>query len=85
MMDEEDRAPGKPSSIKPPMIKPPMSVPPPASVSAQSAPPRAAFQAPPGEPSPVRESANKLVIVINIILALALIVGLFILAYRWLK
>jgi hypothetical protein len=79
-MDEESKGSGKPSSIKPPMIKPPMAVPPSASYR-----PTMQKPAPKTERPPVRDSANKLIIVINIILALALIVGLAILAYRWLR
>jgi hypothetical protein len=80
VMDEESKGSGKPSSIKPPMIKPPMAAPPPASYQPTMQTPAAQS----GRP-PVRESANKLIIVINIILALALIVGLLILAYRWFR
>lgn len=86
-MDEESRAGGKPSSIKPPMIKPPM-----AETRTGALPqPSAAYQSPmpstaPQQPAqPAGASANKLLIVVNIILAAALIVGIAILAYRWLK
>ncbi len=83
-MDEESGGGGKSSSIKPPMIKPPMAVP-----EQPQAP--AAYSSPAPSPAPVQASrpavasSNKLVMVINFILLAALIVGLLILAYRWLK
>ena len=84
-MDEESKSVGKPSSIKPPMIKPPMAGP----VGGAAQQPPAAYQAP-MQPSasqqqpaqPPGASANKLLMVINILLAVALIIGLAILAYR---
>jgi hypothetical protein len=86
-MDEESLGGGKPSSIKPPMIKPPM-----AETRGGALPqPPAAYQSPmqssatPQPAQPAAASASKLLIVINIILAAALIVGIAILAYRWLK
>jgi hypothetical protein len=84
-MDEESQGGGKPSSIKPPMIKPPMAVP------SHREQPTGSFQSPaqwssaPSQSPPAKDSSNKLVLVINIILAIALVVGLLILAYRWLK
>ena len=83
-MDEEPGTGGKSSSIKPQMIKPPMAVP-------EQPQPPAAYSSPTQTPAPgqasrsAAESSNKLVIVINFILLAALIVGLLILAYRWLK
>jgi hypothetical protein len=86
-MDDETHEVQKASSIKPPMIKPPMvmsAIEPPAqpveTAARVPAPSFARSQAP-----PAAESSNKLVMVINFILLAALIVGLAILAYRWLK
>jgi hypothetical protein len=79
-MDEDPLGGQKPSSIKPPMIKPPMAAPP----TQYAAPPAASPQPSMSNQTPTApESSNKVVIVINIILLAALIVGLAILAYRW--
>lgn len=87
-MDDETHEVQKAASIKPPMIiKPPMvmtAIEPPAqpfeTVASAPAPSPARSQA-----SPAAASSNKLVMVINFILLAALIVGLAILAYRWLR
>jgi hypothetical protein len=82
-MDEESNAGGPPSSIKPPMIKPPMASPSPYAASPQPTPPMASRSA---QQSPqAAGGSNKLIMVINFILLAALIVGLAILAYRWLR
>jgi hypothetical protein len=79
-MDEDPSGGQKPSSIKPPMIKPPMAAPP-QYAAPQQQPSRPASDTQTTAP----ERANKTVIVINIILLVALIVGLAILAYRWFR
>ncbi|HEY0386524.1 MAG TPA: hypothetical protein VGC64_10955 [Pyrinomonadaceae bacterium] len=92
-MDEESGGGRKPSSIKPPMIKPPMAAPgaTPPSPQQQSRQPVAfhstAQPTVDNQPSPpqAEASSGKLMLVINIILTIALIVGLIILAYRWLR
>jgi hypothetical protein len=77
-MDEESKGGRTPSSIKPPMIKPPMAAP------SYAEPPRVS-SAPSQSPATDAVGSNKLIVVINIILFIALIVGLAILAYRWLR
>jgi hypothetical protein len=94
-MDEESGGGRKPSSIKPPMIKPPMAAPSfessPSAMPQQQSRQTSALPSMAQSPSanqaspPAGASSGKLIIVINIILAIALIVGLAILAYRWLK
>jgi hypothetical protein len=63
------------------MIKPPMASPQPY----VSAPPPMAASAPRQASQTEAAGSNKLIIVINFILLAALIVGLAILAYRWLR
>ncbi|MDX6694627.1 MAG: hypothetical protein QOF02_2230 [Blastocatellia bacterium] len=84
-MDEESNAGGPPSSIKPPMIKPPMAAPSPYAASPQPAPPMASRSPQQAPPEAAAGGSNKLIMVINFILLAALIVGLAILAYRWLR
>jgi hypothetical protein len=60
------------------MIKPPMAAP------TFSAPP-SGLPAPAQSPAQDAVGSNKLITVVNIILFVALIVGLAILAYRWLR